>query len=795
MNLWETTNVAIKASPKIDSQLLFNIESLIAASLRSRQKVIVNESIQTWNQTFGVVDCLKYPEALRRILLNLRARTNILLPNLPEGMDSDVCTRMFFQIPADLIKVSKLDLSLSQSAETQVDDERTPRSKTGPSPDLPIGKFESSRPSKPMLEPAEGNYPLGLGPCKPSPKTTPKARGRPRHDDSQMHFAVIESSPPIPEAVDSQLLTNHQKEVRERQQFEAGVMFPDLRITPKIRVREQGDILPTLILRGTQTSQSKSNAVDSCTVLPAADDISDDVFESSPTPRSSVRRNSGHRPWSSRGPSSTPVKRQTDIQPYLGNSILSSGKPANCEAQSEGKILIDDNESTSKHQDMENASRIIALGDSEESSNLQPIEFGPDEKGITSQNEDQDMLDADPPSDLDVFIDAPSDPLQTSKQNMHEIHTEIPSSLTQVDKEPESSDHVIFEGMIQEPVTPYPQSNLSKGEPNNWTIPEENEISRIMDSFQGSETSQILSDEDQIAAQLASDLKRASSQAEAEMSGSSSPISQAAASSGRKRKGSAEKTGRHNKKSKVLPQPPTIQVVIPVKRAGSADCGCTPMDERKLCRVQKKKQEPSPLASRFTRSSARISAKKSIARKYPSRTASATDASSAISEETGILPGKKKSGRKSGPRKESDLTCDRISDNQISQVELQPIEIGQGQTSQSQSHNILKPASHQDSKDLSDVVSPSNATDIRQITDQISATSNRSGPEDIQYAQPEATQQAGRPRAQDILAGFRRLLGNIKQLVLGVEEEREMIGVLFETVNEVHAAGRRNTAG
>ena len=235
MNLWETTNVAIKASPKIDSQLLFNIESLIAASLRSRQKVIVNESIQTWNQTFGVVDCLKYPEALRRILLNLRARTNILLPNLPEGMDSDVCTRMFFQIPADLIKVSKLDLSLSQSAETQVDDERTPRSKTGPSPDLPIGKFESSRPSKPMLEPAEGNYPLGLGPCKPSPKTTPKARARPRHDDSQMHFAVIESSPPIPEAVDSQLLTNHQKEVRERQQFEAGVMFPDLRITPKIR--------------------------------------------------------------------------------------------------------------------------------------------------------------------------------------------------------------------------------------------------------------------------------------------------------------------------------------------------------------------------------------------------------------------------------------------------------------------------------------------------------------------------------------------------------------------------------
>ena len=56
--------------------------------------MIVNESIQTWNQTFGKVDCLEYPEDLRPILLNLRACKNILLPNFPEGMDSDVCIRM-----------------------------------------------------------------------------------------------------------------------------------------------------------------------------------------------------------------------------------------------------------------------------------------------------------------------------------------------------------------------------------------------------------------------------------------------------------------------------------------------------------------------------------------------------------------------------------------------------------------------------------------------------------------------------------------------------------------------------
>lgn len=648
-----------------------------------------------------------------------------------------------------------------------------------------------------MLEPSEGNYPLGLGPCKPSPKTTPKARARPRHNDSQMHFAVIVSSPLVPEPIDSQLLTNHQKEVRERQQFEAGVMFPDLRTTPKIRIREQGDILPTLILRGTQTSQSELKPVENCTALPAADEISDDVFESSPTPRSSMSRNSSHRQWGSGGPSSTPIKQQTDIQPYLSDSKLFTGELGNFEAQAEGKILIDENVSNPKLQDMKMAPPVIASGDSEESSDLQPVESESDERSLSSQNEDQDMLDADPPSDLDVFIDAPSDPLQTAEHDMPEIHTEIPSSLIQADDEPESSNHFNSEGMIQEPVTPYPQSNLPKGQPNDYNTRGENEICRIMDSYQGSETSQILSDDDQIAAQLAGDLKRASSKAEAVMTGSTSPILQAAASSGRKRKGSAEYSGKHNKRSKGLQQSPTIQVVIPIKKAGSTDCVRTPLDERKLRRAQKVKQEPSPLASRFTRSSARIGAKKSIARKDPSRSASAIKTTSSISEETGNFPAKKKSGVLGGPRKRSVPTLsDRISDNnEISQVELKQTEVGQGQTSLIQSHNILKPASQQDLEDLGDVASPSNATDIGPITDQTSARNNRTEPEELQYAQPEAMEQAGRPMAQEILAGFKRLLGNIKQLVLGVEEEREMIGVLFETVNEVHAAGRRNTGG
>jgi hypothetical protein len=61
---------------------------------------------------------------------------------------------------------------------------------------------------------------------KPS-KETP--RRRPRHDDSQVIFEAVESSPLVR---DSQNLTDHQKEVTERQLSDAA-MFPDIHSTPR----------------------------------------------------------------------------------------------------------------------------------------------------------------------------------------------------------------------------------------------------------------------------------------------------------------------------------------------------------------------------------------------------------------------------------------------------------------------------------------------------------------------------------------------------------------------------------
>jgi hypothetical protein len=61
---------------------------------------------------------------------------------------------------------------------------------------------------------------------------TPKLR----HDNSQIQFTTIDSSPLGDAVLDSQLLTDRQREVKERQN-EAGALFADLRASPGLKVK------------------------------------------------------------------------------------------------------------------------------------------------------------------------------------------------------------------------------------------------------------------------------------------------------------------------------------------------------------------------------------------------------------------------------------------------------------------------------------------------------------------------------------------------------------------------------
>lgn len=66
------------------------IETLIRAGLASRHKSIVNESILSWNRSFGLVQDIEYSAALRETLLRLRRITDIEMPDLDAGDATEV---------------------------------------------------------------------------------------------------------------------------------------------------------------------------------------------------------------------------------------------------------------------------------------------------------------------------------------------------------------------------------------------------------------------------------------------------------------------------------------------------------------------------------------------------------------------------------------------------------------------------------------------------------------------------------------------------------------------------------
>ena len=127
-----------------------------------------------------------------------------------------------------------------------------------------------------------------------TPKSSVKRKGqdkkltpRLRHDDSQIRFAAIESSPLDASAMDSRLLTDRQREVRQRQQGEAANMFPDLRYSPRPKSDQAKAALPRLALSSDlpSTGELIVDGATTPTLPPPSHGPMDFFIASSPTPR------------------------------------------------------------------------------------------------------------------------------------------------------------------------------------------------------------------------------------------------------------------------------------------------------------------------------------------------------------------------------------------------------------------------------------------------------------------------------------------------------------------------------
>jgi hypothetical protein len=192
---------------------MLHLESLITAGFLSRRRSIVNISITTWNNTFGKEERLQYPTRLEQALRRLRNSVDLHLPSLEVRNEDAVSagdTPYFTSLTSD--QDNKLSF---YDSDTSADDIKrpfkSPRAKQSP--------FKITKPR----HKAKSQSPAVPTPASRRAATRQTPRLRLRHDNSQIQFEPIASSPTNPFNQGSQVLTERQKEMLDRQRLTTGL--------------------------------------------------------------------------------------------------------------------------------------------------------------------------------------------------------------------------------------------------------------------------------------------------------------------------------------------------------------------------------------------------------------------------------------------------------------------------------------------------------------------------------------------------------------------------------------------
>ena len=257
--MWETLSAALANITHLDQQL-GSFEPLLCAAFGSHHRQIVNNTAALWNNLFKDAEEIRYPEKLQPILNSLRPHIELVLPGLQSSGEGHVEHALSFINSQD-------ELALTKAASARSSRKSTPRTSSARGSDTPSS---SAVPAKRSLEPT----PTTKGPKSKRRSTTPRLR----HDDSQIQFAAIQSSPTTDHEAESQLLTEHQQEVRERQKENQG-LFPTLVSDPSI-VSTDGSRIESSLPAGRSKSTHLPRAA-----TPGREGSFEDFVTSTPTPR------------------------------------------------------------------------------------------------------------------------------------------------------------------------------------------------------------------------------------------------------------------------------------------------------------------------------------------------------------------------------------------------------------------------------------------------------------------------------------------------------------------------------
>ncbi|KAI1138050.1 hypothetical protein F5Y05DRAFT_49211 [Hypoxylon sp. FL0543] len=218
--LWARICSLLLDSDSLESSQLDAVEELLCSAFQSKHRDIINAVSTMWNCAFERVEEIQYPEKLKEVLITIHSYVDIVLPGLDLSSYGSTGQEPSFIESQD-------DFEAPNSSMETTRRHRTP----------PVERPPSRRSTTP------GSIQLSLF-TKQQPKATPNvsrprsARNsttpRPRHNDSQIEFAPIASSSPGQNSMESQPLTDRQKEVRERQR-ENAAMYPQIRVSTEKR--------------------------------------------------------------------------------------------------------------------------------------------------------------------------------------------------------------------------------------------------------------------------------------------------------------------------------------------------------------------------------------------------------------------------------------------------------------------------------------------------------------------------------------------------------------------------------
>lgn len=258
LELWQSLSSVILANSKENLPLDLT-ESLLCAAFASTHREIVNITAKMWNKVYDCAEHINYPARLKEVLSSLGPSVDVVRPGL--------------EIPDN---ESDLHANFLESQDHSLDVPVAPFAKVQPTPQPRRGVLSrSATPGSTKAQDGDQGEPS----TNPLGRTGAKGRtprSKPRHEDSQLEFTAITSPPALVTQV-SEVLTDRQREVRERQQ-ENAALFPEIRSSPTEKTKKARSnttqINQELASRGTPRASTPDNERDF-----------EDCLTSTPTPR------------------------------------------------------------------------------------------------------------------------------------------------------------------------------------------------------------------------------------------------------------------------------------------------------------------------------------------------------------------------------------------------------------------------------------------------------------------------------------------------------------------------------